>query len=155
MSNKGTDFESQLFTYFEERGVPVFETPASNDYGSDLIVYFRGTSISIQCKCYSKPVGVSAVREVIASLPYYEVKVGIVVSNQWFTRQARALARVNNVLLIGGSDLDKLLDDNFGLDYLECMLAELSLAQVQADGKARGIGSRVKRLLGGLLRQGV
>ena len=123
MHNNGLDFEYEVQQFFEERGFPVFETAQSHDYGADLILYFNGTKIAIQCKDYSSPVGISAVQEVIGAVKHYEVDVGMVISKQVFTKPARQLAASNNVILIGGNLYKLLMEDVSGsADLLAKML---------------------------------
>ena len=38
VQNNGLEFEYLVQAFFEERGVSVFETPGSNDYGADLVL---------------------------------------------------------------------------------------------------------------------
>lgn len=100
VQNNGLEFEYLVQAFFEERGVSVFETPGSNDYGADLVLYRNGKIAVIQCKCHSSPVGIHAVQEVTGAIKHYGADAGIVISNQPFTRQAVALAHSNHVLLI-------------------------------------------------------
>ena len=70
------------------------------DYGADIIartLLFR--KIVVQCKAYSKKVGVRAVQEVIAARQYYHASKAAVATNSTFTRSARKLAKVCNVEL--------------------------------------------------------
>ena len=66
----------------------------SGDYGADIIamgnMFMR---IVVQCKHYSKPVGVKAVQEVNAARMYYGTHRAAVATNSTFTKQAKALAR--------------------------------------------------------------
>lgn len=102
VQNNGLEFEYLVQAFFEERGVSVFETPGSNDYGADLVLYRNGKIAVIQCKCHSSPVGIHAVQEVTGAIKHYGADAGIVISNQPFTCQAVALAHSNHVLLIDG-----------------------------------------------------
>ena len=51
------------------------------------------TKIVVQCKHYSKPVGVRAIQEVNAARKYYNASRAAVATNSTFTKQARALAK--------------------------------------------------------------
>lgn len=65
----------------------------SHDYGADIIargLFFR--KIVVQCKSYSKPVGVKAVQEVNAARQYYRASRAAVATNNKFTKEAKALA---------------------------------------------------------------
>lgn len=111
---EGIEFEYLVQHFFEERGCAIFETPQSYDYGADLVLYYRGYILVIQCKCWSAPVGVKAVQEVAGAVPYYHANAGIVISNQSFTTQARRLALANQVMLIDGAALQHMLADVSG-----------------------------------------
>lgn len=66
----------------------------SGDYGADVIARgFLFTKIVVQCKHYSKPVGVRAVQEVNAARQYYGASRAAVATNSTFTRQAKQLAK--------------------------------------------------------------
>lgn len=114
MQQQGLEFESNILNYFEERDVAAFETPQTNDYGADIIVYYGGKVFVIQCKYHSSPVGISAVQELVAAIPFYKADAGIVISNQSYTKQARRLAEANDVVLVDGRALKEMLDDVSG-----------------------------------------
>lgn len=99
----GLDFEVYVQAIFEDREIPVFETPTTNDFGADLVLYRNGKVAVIQCKYHSAPIGIHAVQEVVGAIKHYQADAGIVISNQPFTRQAVALALSNHVLLMTGS----------------------------------------------------
>lgn len=75
-------------------------TSGSNDYGVDIIATDEhGVKYAIQCKCYSHILDNSAVQEVIAGQTMYKCQVAVVMTNQYFTDNAKILAKNNNVLL--------------------------------------------------------
>lgn len=75
----------------------------SGDYGADVIARgFMFAKIVVQCKYYSKPVGVRAVQEVNAARQYYGASRAAVATNSTFTKAARELARRCNVELWEG-----------------------------------------------------
>ena len=100
----GVDFEYYVQDIFLADGIHAVTTPTTNDYGSDLIVEYRGYTFSIQCKYYTSTVGVKAIQEVLGSLKYYSADYGVVITNSIFTQQAQNLADTNNVLLIGSDN---------------------------------------------------
>lgn len=104
----GLDFEFYVQAIFEDREIPIFETPTTNDYGADLVLYRHGKVAVIQCKYHSAPIGIHAVQEVVGAIKHYHAGAGIVISNQSFTRQAIALAQSNHVLLIDGQRLQEI-----------------------------------------------
>lgn len=97
---------------FRQLGFTVDITPASNDFGADLVLKcprYLDHSIAVQAKFYGSPVGNTSVQEVVASLAVYNAKEGWVVTNSTFTENARSLAHANrNVLLIDGTMLNHL-----------------------------------------------
>lgn len=99
----GVSFEYYIQQVFLSDGIQALTTPTTNDYGSDLIVKYKGFTFSIQCKYYTNPVGIKAVQEVMGSLKYYEADYGAVITNSVFTQQAQNLARTNGILLIDAS----------------------------------------------------
>ena len=105
----GTEFEEYVRQLLCNDEVHTEDTPASNDYGADLICFLPESTAAIQCKFYAKAVGVKAVQEVIGSLSYYKADFGVVVTNSFFTQQASNLAASNHVLLIDGNSLSSAL----------------------------------------------
>ena len=96
----GLEFEALLAEYFKQGGYHVILTPPSNDYGADLVLGLNGESIAVQAKRYTgHKVGNKAVQEIVAAMPYYNATKGMVVTNSYFTKSAKELAKVNNVIL--------------------------------------------------------
>ncbi len=95
----GKEFESFLKVYFESLGCTVTTTKASNDYGADLILGYKGRTIAVQAKRYQHTIGVKAVQEVIGSMAYYETDMGLVVTNSNYSKNAVELAFANDVIL--------------------------------------------------------
>lgn len=123
-AKRGLEFEYEIQDFFASRDFNIFETPTSHDYGADLILYYKGQCIVIQCKNTSGLVGISAVQEVIGAVSYYGGDIGMVISVQPFTPSARKLAASNNIILVGGSQLEKLLQDVTGeIKYMDELLA--------------------------------
>lgn len=124
--NTGLDFEVYVQTLFENREIPVFETPTTNDYGADLVLYRNGKVAVIQCKYHSTPIGIHAVQEIVGAIKHYQADAGIVITNQPFTRQAIALAKSNHVLLIDGQRLQEVVDGvSDELPYIDEFLLKL------------------------------
>lgn len=96
----GIQFEEALAAHFKNQGYKVSLTPASNDYGADLILKSpRGEKICVQAKRYSGKVGNKAIQEIIGALGYYQADRGMVVTNSYYTNNAVTLANANNVEL--------------------------------------------------------
>lgn len=96
---EGIEFENYLKIHFEKKGYSVKLTPASNDYGADLILYKSGEKIAVQAKRCRTKIGNAAIQEVVAAIGYYSAKKGIVVTNSFFTANAVKLAKANDIEL--------------------------------------------------------
>ena len=94
---KGIEFEEFLKLYFEEKGYKVKLTATTADYGCDLLIKKNGVKTAVQAKRYSSKVGIRAVQEVIGSIKYYKVDKGLVVTNNYFTNNAKELASINQI----------------------------------------------------------
>jgi len=97
----GTEFEDYVAARLQRAGWRVKFTPASGDYGVDLIGDKDGRSVAVQCKRLGKPVGVAAVQQVVAGARHHGCVKSIVISNQEFTAAAKQLAHTHNCQLIG------------------------------------------------------
>lgn len=90
----GREFEERMAIHFQQEGFRVLQTPASHDYGADLILTdSSGERIAVQLKRYQKAVGIDAVREVLGAVAHYETTKGMVITNSRLTNNARNLAR--------------------------------------------------------------
>lgn len=85
-----------------------YATSGSADQGIDVIAKRGEDHLAGQCKKYQKPVGNSAVQEVVAGMAYYKANLGVVISNAGFTNSAKKLAEVNNIKLIHHSEIKNL-----------------------------------------------
>lgn len=96
----GIAFEELACEILVANGFDIAEnTPASGDYGVDILAQKEGMSYAIQCKRYLEPVGLDAVQQVYAGRAYYECHVAVVLTNQTFTASARHLADKLGVVL--------------------------------------------------------
>ena len=84
---------------FRLAGAQVRGTPATGDFGADLIVQWNGASIAVQCKHHSSPVGIKAVQEALSARPYYGTHHAEVVVSSGYTAAAIDLARRSGVRL--------------------------------------------------------
>ena len=105
---EGHEFEYYCAELLRKNGYRNVEvTKASGDQGIDIIAYKNGVKYGIQCKCYSSNIGNKAVQEVFAGIKFYDCKVGIVMTNRYYTASAKELAAKNGIILY---DRDKLND---------------------------------------------
>ena len=105
----GIEFENYLKSLFENMGYEVKTTKTSGDYGVDLIVTKKNKQMIIQAKCYNHTVGVKAVQEIIAGRDYYKIYDAMVITNNYFSREAENLAVEANVTLADRTVLEKMV----------------------------------------------
>jgi restriction system protein len=101
----GVEFEKYVAARLRRTGWDVSLTAASGDYGVDLIARKGADCMAIQCKRYAKPVGVSAVQQVVAGSMQHRCTSSMVVSNQEFTTAAKRLAGTHSCQLVGRAQL--------------------------------------------------
>lgn len=108
----GFEFEKYASNLLKSDGFnKVHVTQCSNDYGVDIIAFKDEIKYAIQCKKYSSPVGIKAVQEVIGSKAMNGCHVGVVLTNNTFTKSAISLAEKNNILLWDRKKLEKLINN--------------------------------------------
>lgn len=129
MSLSGIDFEHFVAKWMGTKGYRHIKlTPLSSDYGIDITAIKDGVKVGVQCKRYKNKVGISAIQEVTAGLPYYECQKGLVITNSSFSQNAIELADTNGIELIDGKELlnsstaNKLLKKPFALKVSSFMM---------------------------------
>lgn len=95
----GTEFENYVGRRLKGMGYTnVRVTQASSDFGADVIaVNSNGETVCIQCKHYSKPVGIKAVQEIYSAKQYYGCQKAMVITNSTYTQAAIDLANKTGV----------------------------------------------------------
>ena len=107
----GYDFEAFVANVYKMLGYNVEGvTSKSGDQGADVIIEKDNIKYAIQVKYYNNPVGNKAVQEIVAAKSFYKTDKAMVVTNSTFTPQAITLANANDVLLVDGNKLDKLIN---------------------------------------------
>lgn len=101
----GTDFEMYLTNLFSKLGYKVEHTGKIGDLGSDLVIEMGGIRIAVQAKRYKGNIGPDAIREVNTVMKPRKCTLGIVVTNSYYTDEAKYLAKQNNVALWDRDDL--------------------------------------------------
>ncbi len=115
----GTEFEQLIASQFERLSFKVETTPATGDYGADLIVVTPNeTRVSVQCKRFKSKVNLKAVQEVVASLSHYLCDYGVVITNSDFLSSARKLAENNEIELWDQDRLINFLSGDLGFSEL-------------------------------------
>ena len=105
----GRRFEQRLGVLFRGLGYSVEQTRNRGDYGADLVVAKDGVRTVVQAKRWTKTVGIKAVQEAHASAAMYRCTRSMVVTNRYYSPQAKKLAHVNNVTLWDRDDLVRAL----------------------------------------------
>jgi Predicted endonuclease distantly related to archaeal Holliday junction resolvase and Mrr-like restriction enzymes len=110
---EGVEFEKYLKILYEKDGYNVKTTPISNDYGADLIIQKYDIKTVVQAKRSQGKVGNTAIQEVVAAKYHYEADRAIVITNSYFTDNAKRLAKSNDIELI---DRDKLIQLSYNIN---------------------------------------
>lgn len=102
------EFEIFIANLFIQLGFKSHVTSKSGDYGADVIVTKKdGSKIAVQVKRYNSTVGSKYVSDVYAAQRHYNCIEAILVTNNYFTKNAIKLAKNCSVTLW---DRDKLVD---------------------------------------------
>lgn len=95
------EFEHFAADMFEALGYNSRVTQKSSDFGVDVIARTFLFNVGIQCKHLSDGVvGVEAVQEIVAGKTFYDLDKAVVITNKYFTNQAKMLANKNHVTLL-------------------------------------------------------
>lgn len=111
-SMSGEEFEDFLQVHFSKQGYKASLTPKTADYGADLVLKKNKEKIVVQAKRWKNRVGVEAVQQAVASTAYYKADRAMVVTNSYFTENAKALAKANKVELWDRNSLVDLINKN-------------------------------------------
>lgn len=103
----GIEFENFLKVHYQKLGYAAETTAVTGDYGADLILRKNNEKIVAQAKRYNAKVGIKAIQEIIGAKGFYKANKGIVVTNSYFTPNAKNLAIANNIELW---DREKLIE---------------------------------------------
>ena len=101
----GADFENAVAELYERLGYEVQVTPASGDFGVDVLARKGPELLAIQVKRYQGSVGVDAVQQAASGATYYKATRAVVVTNSIFTRPAFEMAKKVRVLLVDRKEL--------------------------------------------------
>lgn len=91
---EGHEFEHFTADLLRKLGYERVEvTPGSGDQGVDVIAVKDGKRYAIQCKRYGQKLGNKPVQEVHTGKQFYSCQVGVVITNNYFTKGAEDAAR--------------------------------------------------------------
>lgn len=96
----GEEFEAYLGLLYDRKGYKVRYTPASSDFGADLLLKKKGVKTVVQAKRYKNAVGEASVQQALSGKGYYDADQCVVITNSYFTPAAEALAERTGVTLI-------------------------------------------------------
>lgn len=118
----GLDFENYFAILLDKLGFyDIKVTEGSGDFGIDVLAYSDDILYGFQCKLYSSAVGNKAIQEAYSGKTHYNCNIAVVVTNNYFTEQARKQAKETNVLLWDRSILVKKLNEaqkhNFTISF--------------------------------------
>lgn len=129
----GRTFERYLAVIFRHHGYHVQLTPASKDQGADLVLTKGGERTVVQAKRWKQKVGNKTVQEVVAAKAPYQAQHAMIVTNSFFTREARALAKANHVALW---DRDQLTAQLVDTDALHQVAPTTAVGTAQSDPRS-------------------
>jgi restriction system protein len=118
------EFEYLIGKLYQKLGYEVKITPSSGDGGKDIIAQIstigRREKLFIECKRYSKNVGVVWARALLGTIGDSRVTKGVLIGAKGFTAGTKKLAAQNhNLELIGGLELLALLDETLGKNWFD------------------------------------
>lgn len=105
----GDKFEELVVDVLRKSGYSCSITKKTGDQGVDIVATKDFEKVAVQCKCYNNTVGNHAVMEAVAGSKYYNCNKAMVVTNNYFTKGAIELAKVNGVILWDRDELAKRL----------------------------------------------
>ena len=105
------DFEHECADLLNQTGWTARVTQASGDQGIDVIATYGNVKAVFQVKKYAKPVGNSAVQEIIAGKAFEQAHVAAVITNSTFTTSAKKLANATGVFLLHYSELSDFAEE--------------------------------------------
>lgn len=109
----GQKFEELLINQLlpNEGYTNISGTPYTGDYGVDIIAYKDGIKCAIQCKRFNEKVSNGAIQEVAAGKKHYFCEKAIVITNNYYTNNAKELAFDNKVELLDRDDLIRMIQN--------------------------------------------
>lgn len=109
-SLSGKEFERFCADLLLKNGFKnVIVTKGSGDHGIDILAEKESISYAIQCKCYSSKIGNFAIQEALTGKKLYRKDIAVVLTNQYFTEQAKKEGLALGVKLWDRDKLNELI----------------------------------------------
>lgn len=109
----GIQFEQYIIDLLKKEGYSNVEsTKASGDYGVDITAEKDDLKCAIQCKRYHNNVPISAIQEIKSGKTYYRCDKAMVITNSYYTQNAKNLASSIGVQLFDRDDLIRIIKKN-------------------------------------------
>lgn len=96
-SMDGTSFELAVVELLGLLGFEDVERIRGFDKGADVLATYEGERVAVQVKRRSSAVRIGAVRQVLDGLKRYGCSRGLVITNSFFTKQARECAEFHGI----------------------------------------------------------
>ena len=110
-SMEGHEFEHYCADILSKNGfIDVEVTQGSGDHGIDILAEKDDISYAIQCKCYTSNIGNAAVQQAHTGKSLYKKDVAVVLTNRYFTQQAKSEAQQLGVKLWDRDKLQQMID---------------------------------------------
>ena len=109
---EGLEFENWCALLLRQNGFQnVTVTKGSYDQGVDIHAQKDEIKYAIQCKCYSSALGNTPIQEVFTGKTIYRCHVGVVMTNSYFTENAKKAAEATGILLWDRDRLEKMMEN--------------------------------------------
>lgn len=111
------NMEGHEFEYFcaeilkKNSFINVEVTQGSGDHGIDVLAEKNAVTYAIQCKCYSSNVGNAAVQQAYTGKGFYRKDIAVVMTNRYFTAQAKQEAQSLGVKLWDRDKLNEMIEE--------------------------------------------
>ena len=107
----GHDFEYYCADILRKNGFENVEvTRGSGDHGIDILAEKNDITYAIQCKCYSSDINNAAVQQAYTGKGFYKKDIAVVLTNRYFTAQAKEEAEALGVKLWDRDKLNSMIE---------------------------------------------
>lgn len=106
----GIQFEQYIMGLLKKEGYSnIRPTKTSGDYGVDITAEKNGLKCAIQCKRFHNNIPIKAIQEIKAGKTYYKCDKAMVITNSYYTQNAKNLASSTGVQLFDRDDLIRII----------------------------------------------